>query len=79
MPLAKAGCCDYVTQTDIAMEVTENKRPSKRPRLSEETQSREVTASPSIVDDHTDDEDEPALAQTQQVKASDLYLDTVNT
>lgn len=61
------------------MEVTENERPSKRPRLSEETHSREVTASPNTVDDHIDDEDEPALTQTQQVKASDLYLDTVST
>ena len=58
------------------MEATENERPSKRPRLSEETHSREVTASPNIADDI--DEDETALAQTEQVKASDLYLDTAS-
>ncbi len=60
------------------MEVTENERPSKRPRLSEETRSREVTASPSAADDHIDDEDESALPRTEEVKASDLYLDTVS-
>lgn len=60
------------------MEITENERPSKRPRLSEEVHSREVTASPNVADDHIDDEDENVLPQTGEVKASDLYLDTVS-
>ncbi|KAF8347030.1 hypothetical protein F5887DRAFT_958990 [Amanita rubescens] len=41
------------------------------------SRASKVTASPSVVDDHTDDEDESALPQAEQVKASDLYLDTI--
>ncbi|KAK2461491.1 hypothetical protein APHAL10511_005954 [Amanita phalloides] len=60
------------------MEVTENERPSKRLRLSEETHSREVTPSIEVVHGHIDDEDETAFVQIEEVKASDLYLDTIN-
>ncbi|KAF8624228.1 hypothetical protein AX15_005992 [Amanita polypyramis BW_CC] len=60
------------------MEATETERLSKRPRLSEESQSRYTSPSPNPVDDFMEDEEETAHVQMEEVKASDLYLDTIN-
>jgi U4/U6.U5 tri-snRNP-associated protein 2 len=56
------------------MNVTE--RPSKRPRLSEEPQNNESVTSRDDMDGLSDEEEETTPIQ-EEVKASDLYLDTV--
>lgn len=60
------------------MDVRDSERPSKRPRLSEEPQNNESVAPQNEIEYLTDDEEDTTSVQAAEVKASDLYLDTIN-